>query len=80
MNLERLQGMKIAVLLGGNSPEREVSLLSGATIAQALRELGAEAVPLDPADPGWMAELAGSELAFIALHGAGGPGSAGRTC
>jgi len=72
VNLERLQGMKIAVLLGGNSPEREVSLLSGATIAQALRELGAEAVPLDPADPGWMAELAGSELAFIALHGAGG--------
>lgn len=72
MNLERLQGMKIAVLLGGNSPEREVSLLSGTTIAQALGELGAETVSLDPADAGWMAGLAGSELAFIALHGAGG--------
>jgi D-alanine-D-alanine ligase len=72
MNLERLQGMKIAVLLGGSSPEREVSLRSGATIAQALRELGAEVVSLDPADAGWMADLTGSELAFIALHGAGG--------
>jgi D-alanine-D-alanine ligase len=64
--------MKIAVLLGGNSPEREVSLLSGATIAQALGELGAETVALDPADAGWMASLVSSELAFIALHGAGG--------
>jgi D-alanine-D-alanine ligase len=72
MNLERLRGMKIAVLLGGSSPEREVSLLSGATIAQALGELGAETVALDPADAGWMASLVGSELAFIALHGAGG--------
>lgn len=72
MNLDQLQGMKIAVLLGGNSPERDVSLMSGATIAQALRELGADTITLDPADTGWMAELAGSELAFIALHGAGG--------
>jgi D-alanine-D-alanine ligase len=72
VNLDQLQGMKIAVLLGGNSPERDVSLMSGATIAQALRELGADTITLDPADTGWMAELAGSELAFIALHGAGG--------
>jgi D-alanine-D-alanine ligase len=72
VNLDQLKGMKIAVLLGGNSPERDVSLMSGATIAQALRELGADTITLDPADTGWMAELAGSELAFIALHGAGG--------
>ena len=72
MNLERLQGLKIAVLRGGNSPEREVSLMSGATIAQALGGLGAEVVSLDPADKGWMADLQGSQLAFIALHGAGG--------
>ena len=72
MNLEQLRDMKITVLQGGSSPEREVSLLSGATIVQALGELGAEAVALDPADAGWMSRLAGSELAFIALHGAGG--------
>jgi D-alanine-D-alanine ligase len=72
MNLERLQGMQIAVLQGGNSPEREVSLLSGATIVAGLCELGAQAFPVDPAEPDWMDKLTDIELAFIGLHGAGG--------
>jgi len=41
--------MKIAVLLGGNSPEREVSLASGEQIAKALKELGHEVIRIDPA-------------------------------
>jgi D-alanine-D-alanine ligase len=72
VKLDRLSGMKIAVLSGGNSPEREVSLLSGVTVAGALDNLGAITSLLDPAEPGWWQQLAGAELAFIALHGAGG--------
>ena len=72
MNLKRLQGMEIAVLLGGKSPEREVSLMSGASIVAGLCELGARAFPLDPAESGWMDKLANIELAFVGLHGAGG--------
>jgi D-alanine-D-alanine ligase len=72
VNLDRLKGLDIAVLLGGNSPEREVSLMSGETVIAGLLELGAQARPVDPADPGWWAELQGAGLAFIALHGPGG--------
>lgn len=43
--------MKVAVLLGGDSPEREVSLASGRGIINALREKGHEAWPVDPALP-----------------------------
>ncbi len=41
--------MKIAVLLGGTSSERKVSLASGTAIAQALKNLGHEVILLDPA-------------------------------
>ncbi|HDK36140.1 MAG TPA: D-alanine--D-alanine ligase, partial [Bacteroidetes bacterium] len=41
--------MKIAVLLGGNSPEREVSLASGEAIARALLENQHEIILVDPA-------------------------------
>ena len=41
---------KIAVLEGGISPEREISLRSGEAIAKALREKGYEVIELDPAD------------------------------
>jgi D-alanine-D-alanine ligase len=44
-------GMKVAVLLGGNSPEREVSLASGKCIINGLREKGHESLPVDPALP-----------------------------
>jgi len=43
--------MKVTVLLGGDSPERDVSLASGRGIVQALRGRGHEALPLDPALP-----------------------------
>jgi D-alanine-D-alanine ligase len=43
--------MKVVVLLGGDSPERDVSLASGKGILDALRSRGHEAYPLDPALP-----------------------------
>ena len=41
--------LKVAVLLGGNSSERDVSLVSGSEIIKALRERGHEVIPVDPA-------------------------------
>jgi D-alanine-D-alanine ligase len=43
--------MKVTVLLGGDSPERDVSVASGMGIVEAIRRRGHEAVPLDPALP-----------------------------
>jgi len=40
MNLDQLRSGKIAVLLGGNSAERAVSLNSGQTVVNALQSLG----------------------------------------
>ena len=60
--------LKITVLLGGPSAEREVSLRSGAAVAAALRSLGHVVTELDPAAPGW--QLArDTEVVFLALHG-----------
>ncbi len=72
MNLGQLEGKNIAVLLGGESPEREVSLMSGAAVEAALRELGAVTTAVDTALPRWWRNMDGYELAFICLHGAGG--------
>jgi D-alanine-D-alanine ligase len=72
MSLDSLRDAPIAVLLGGKSAEREVSLQSGRTVIDALQTLGLEVRPVDPAEAGWVAQLAGVKTAFIALHGPGG--------
>jgi D-alanine-D-alanine ligase len=61
---------KVAVLLGGKSAEREVSLKSGNAVLAALKRRGVDAHPFDPAERE-LAELktAGFACAFIALHG-----------
>lgn len=61
---------KVAVLLGGASAEREVSLMSGQGVLAALREQGVDAHPFDPAERA-LSELKrdGFERCFIALHG-----------
>jgi D-alanine-D-alanine ligase len=61
---------KVAVLLGGPSGEREISLLSGNAVLKALRERGVDAHPFDPAERS-LSELAreGYTRVFIALHG-----------
>lgn len=63
---------RIAVLMGGDSAEREVSLMSGETVLRALADAGFQSFPVDPAEPGWRERLAGVDCAFIALHGPGG--------
>jgi D-alanine-D-alanine ligase len=61
---------KVAVLLGGRSAEREVSLKSGGMVLAALRARGVDAHPFDPARHG-LEKLAAERYAraFIALHG-----------
>ena len=62
--------MKVAVLHGGSTAEREVSLKSGAMVLAALRARGVDAHGFDPADKGLEDLIAGRfERAFIALHG-----------
>ena len=65
--------MKVAVLKGGRSLERAVSLRSGARVEDALAELGHEVVAID-ADESLVATLKEErpDVAFIALHGPGG--------
>ena len=60
--------MSITVMLGGPSAEREVSLRSGACVAEALRSLGHKVHEVDPCDEPW-ALPPGTEVVFLALHG-----------
>lgn len=61
----------VAVLLGGRSPEREVSLVSGQKVIEALEAKGYQVSPIDPQDHDWMAQLDGikPDVVFNALHG-----------
>src|SRR5215467_6295497 len=64
------QFRKIAVLTGGLSAEREVSLSSGRGVVKALIEEGFDAFPLDPgANPGQQLFEAKPDAVFNALHG-----------
>ncbi|EHV5331565.1 D-alanine--D-alanine ligase [Escherichia coli] len=64
---------KIAVLLGGTSAEREVSLNSGAAVLAGLREGGIDANPVDPKEVDvTQLKSMGFQKVFIALHGRGG--------
>ena len=61
---------KVAVLLGGESAEREVSLNSGRLVLQGLREAGIDAHPFDPSErPLAALKDEGFVRAFNALHG-----------
>jgi D-alanine-D-alanine ligase len=61
---------KVAVLLGGKSAEREVSLKSGGMVLKALRSRGIDARPFDPAERSLEDVLTEKYArAFIALHG-----------
>jgi D-alanine-D-alanine ligase len=64
---------KVAVLYGGASTEREISLVSGAAVLAALKRRGIAATGVDPRDES-LFELRqrGFDRAFIALHGPGG--------
>jgi D-alanine-D-alanine ligase len=65
--------MKVAVLKGGRSLERNVSLRSGARVEDALQRLGHEVVPIDVgADLVDRLAAVQPDVAFVALHGRGG--------
>jgi D-alanine-D-alanine ligase len=61
---------KVGVLFGGRSAEREVSIMSGTGVLQALQQRGIDAHPFDPAQRS-LSELAAEKFdrVFIALHG-----------
>lgn len=64
---------KVAVLLGGTSAERDVSLMSGKAVLAGLIEAGIDAHPVDIRDfPVMRLKEEGFDKAFIALHGRGG--------
>ena len=63
-----LKGKKIAVLLGGPGPEREVSLRSGAAVARTLRSLGALVQEIDVKDSS-LSLPKSIDLAYNMIHG-----------
>ena len=68
-----LKQEKIAVLLGGTSAEREVSLNSGNAVLEALRKQGYDAHPIDPKTfPVATLKAQGFDRVFNILHGRGG--------
>ncbi len=61
---------KVAVLMGGRSAEREISLLSGQGVLQALQSLGVNASAFDPSQQAMeQLQIQHYTHAFIALHG-----------
>lgn len=71
MNVPNIQQLgKVAVLYGGTSAEREISILSGTGVLEALRSRGVDAHAFDPAERD-LVELKreGFARCFIALHG-----------
>ena len=69
---------KVAVLYGGNSSERDVSLISGQAVFDALQQQNVAAELVDTKTPGWWLRFSSNGStgefphAFIALHGPGG--------
>jgi len=77
MSIDVAQFGKVAVLMGGLSAEREISLLSGNAVLKALKDRGVDAHKVDAGDDvetGVFHELdsGGYSRAFIILHGRGG--------
>lgn len=61
---------KVAVLMGGRSSEREVSLMSGSGVLAALQSKGVDAHKFDPAEQSLdQLKVQGFDRCFIALHG-----------
>ncbi len=65
---------KVAVLMGGRSAEREISLRSGRAVLDALQQRGVQALSLDAGGDDFVSQLGSGSFdrAFIVLHGRGG--------
>jgi len=65
--------IKIGVVRGGLSAERRISLHSGRAVTRALKRMGLQVFPIDPADKRTFSRKIDSvDILFIALHGKGG--------
>jgi D-alanine-D-alanine ligase len=64
-----VQRLKIVVMLGGPSAEREVSLHSGAGVVKALRSLGHTVFEIDPKTPDWVLPPETDVVCLAPLHG-----------
>ena len=72
-DLSFLGNKKVAVLMGGWSAEREISLKSGNAVLKSLTEMQINAKAIDLVSPEESKlQLEGFDIAFIALHGRGG--------
>ena len=71
---EKLKNKKIAVLYGGVSNERDVSLRSGKNVFDAIISIGLDAILIDTKDRSFIAKLSDQkiDIACIMLHGRGG--------
>ncbi|MCK9582929.1 MAG: D-alanine--D-alanine ligase [Endomicrobiales bacterium] len=67
--INKIKKMKIAVLFGGTSSEREISILTGRAVISALKRLGAKVVGIDFDGSPFMIKKAKPDFVFIALHG-----------
>ena len=67
----RPDDIRVAVLLGGRSAEREVSLNTGGQVAEALNSMGFDVVTIDTDDDEFVVSLVGAQadVVFICLHG-----------
>lgn len=64
---------RVAVMLGGDSSEREISLLTGNAVLEALKRRGVDAHGFDPRDRALAELISGAfQRVWIALHGPGG--------
>ena len=64
-----VQRLKIVVMLGGPSAEREISLRSGAGVVKALRSLGHTVFEIDPKTPDWVLPPNTDVVCLAPLHG-----------
>ena len=65
------RALRVAVLMGGTSAERDVSLSTGAQVAAALGERGFDVESIDAADTAFIERIrtGGFDVVFICLHG-----------
>ncbi|MFO8079332.1 MAG: D-alanine--D-alanine ligase, partial [Armatimonadota bacterium] len=77
MSVDLLRDRRIAVLMGGQSGEREVSLRSGAGVLGSLKRQGFDVVEIDPGS-NLVAQLeeAGAQVVMNVLHGGAGENGA----
>ncbi|OPY78140.1 MAG: D-alanine--D-alanine ligase [Syntrophorhabdus sp. PtaU1.Bin153] len=70
MDRESLKALRVGVLMGGNSSEREISLKSGTAVLQSLKRSGYKAAGVDVGrDLANRLKRQRIDVAFIALHG-----------